>query len=152
VHLFTSVVMDSAGIDYHVALAANAIIQLCLDRPALQAELLCALAKQTSTLLTAEQVREAAAAATPAPARKQNKKVKRNFPPTSILWAYPKWEEGAGQGEDMNSHTRNALPNARTWSHTSQHFAPFPYDDSSPESSTNNLPLSLFPGKVLTFE
>ena len=45
--LFTSVVMDSAGIDYHVMLAANAI-QQCLDIPDLQPELLCALIKQTS--------------------------------------------------------------------------------------------------------
>ena len=39
--------MDSAGIDYHVMLAANAI-QQCLDVPELQPELLCALIKQTS--------------------------------------------------------------------------------------------------------
>ena len=39
--------MDSAGIDYHVMLAANAI-QQCLDIPDLQPELLCALIKQTS--------------------------------------------------------------------------------------------------------
>ena len=39
--------MDSAGIDYHVMLAANAI-QQCLDIPELQPELLCALIKQTS--------------------------------------------------------------------------------------------------------
>jgi hypothetical protein len=45
--LFTSVVLDSAGIDYHVMLAANAI-QQCLDVPELQPELLCALIKQTS--------------------------------------------------------------------------------------------------------
>ena len=47
--LFTSVVMDSAGIDYHVMLAANAI-QQCLDMPELQPELLSALVKQTSRL------------------------------------------------------------------------------------------------------
>jgi hypothetical protein len=45
--LFTSVVMDSAGIDYHVSLAANAF-QKCLDVPELQPELLCALVKQTT--------------------------------------------------------------------------------------------------------
>ncbi|XP_059087273.1 uncharacterized protein CG43867-like isoform X9 [Tigriopus californicus] len=45
--LFTSVVMDSAGIDYHVMLAANAF-QQCLDVPELQPELLCALIKQTA--------------------------------------------------------------------------------------------------------
>eukprot|EP00095_Tigriopus_kingsejongensis_P006145 maker-scaffold730_size105374-snap-gene-0.17 protein:Tk06145 transcript:maker-scaffold730_size105374-snap-gene-0.17-mRNA-1 annotation:"AGAP001935-PA" len=45
--LFTSVVMESVGIDYHVMLAANAF-QQCLDVPDLQPELLCALIKQTS--------------------------------------------------------------------------------------------------------
>ena len=45
--LFTSVVMDAAGIDYHVMLAANAL-QQCLDMPDLQPELLCALVKQTN--------------------------------------------------------------------------------------------------------
>ena len=45
--LFTSVVMDSAGIDYHVSLMANAF-QKCLDVPELQPELLCALVKQTT--------------------------------------------------------------------------------------------------------
>lgn len=44
--------MDSAGIDYHVMLAANAI-QQCLDIPELQPELLCALVKQTSRLTSA---------------------------------------------------------------------------------------------------
>ena len=39
--------MDSAGIDYHVSLAANAF-QKCLDVPELQPELLCALVKQTT--------------------------------------------------------------------------------------------------------
>ena len=42
-----SVVLDSSGIDYHVVLAQNAI-QLCLDIPELQPELLSALIKQTS--------------------------------------------------------------------------------------------------------
>ncbi|XP_040581773.1 uncharacterized protein CG43867 isoform X4 [Lepeophtheirus salmonis] len=45
--LFMTVVMDSAGIDYHVVLAANAI-QHCIDVPELHQELLCALIKQTS--------------------------------------------------------------------------------------------------------
>ena len=48
--LFTNVVMEAAGIDYHVMLAANAF-QQCLDIPELQPELLCALIKQTSRLL-----------------------------------------------------------------------------------------------------
>ena len=39
--------MDSAGIDYHVSLMANAF-QKCLDIPELQPELLCALVKQTT--------------------------------------------------------------------------------------------------------
>lgn len=39
--------MDSAGIDYHVTLAANAF-QKCLEVPELQPELLCALVKQTT--------------------------------------------------------------------------------------------------------
>jgi len=47
VQLFMSVVLDSSGIDYHVVLAQNAI-QLCLDIPELQPELLSALIKQTS--------------------------------------------------------------------------------------------------------
>ena len=42
-----SVVLDSSGIDYHVVLAQNAI-QLCLDTPELQPELLSSLIKQTS--------------------------------------------------------------------------------------------------------
>jgi pleckstrin homology domain-containing family H len=42
--------MDSAGIDYHVMLAANAF-QQCLDVPELQPELLCALIKQTSYVM-----------------------------------------------------------------------------------------------------
>lgn len=50
--LFTSVVMESAGIDYHVMLAANAL-QQCLDIPELQPELLCALMKQTSRVRVA---------------------------------------------------------------------------------------------------
>ncbi|KAJ4445671.1 hypothetical protein ANN_12355, partial [Periplaneta americana] len=45
--LFISVALDSAGIDYHVVLAQNAL-QQCLDIPELQAELMCALVKQTS--------------------------------------------------------------------------------------------------------
>ena len=47
VQLFTSVVLDSSGIDYHVVLAQNAI-QQCLDFPELQPELLSILIKQTS--------------------------------------------------------------------------------------------------------
>lgn len=39
--------VDQAGIDYHVVLAQNAL-QQCLDMPELQAELICALIKQTS--------------------------------------------------------------------------------------------------------
>jgi hypothetical protein len=42
-----SVPLDSSGIDYHVVLAQNAL-QLCLDYQELQAELICALVKQTS--------------------------------------------------------------------------------------------------------
>lgn len=42
-----SVAVDQPGIDYHVVLAQNAI-QLCLDTPQLQAELICGLIKQTS--------------------------------------------------------------------------------------------------------
>lgn len=42
-----SVAVESAGIDYHVVLAQNAL-QQCLDNWQLQAELLCALIKQTS--------------------------------------------------------------------------------------------------------
>lgn len=45
--LFTSVAVESAGIDYHVVLAQNAL-QQCLDIPELQDELMCALIKQTS--------------------------------------------------------------------------------------------------------
>lgn len=45
--LFMSVAVESAGIDYHVVLAQNAL-QQCLDSWQLQAELLCALMKQTS--------------------------------------------------------------------------------------------------------
>jgi len=91
--------MDSAGIDYHWALAANAIIQRCLDRPELQTELLCALTKQTSTLLTAEQVKEAAASSTPAPTRKQNKKVSFSLGNSIKLCMYEHYylgEEHAG--------------------------------------------------------
>ena len=49
--LFTNVIMDSAGIDYHVILAGN-LFQHCLDNPGLQQELLCALCKQTSRIMT----------------------------------------------------------------------------------------------------
>ncbi|XP_065158383.1 uncharacterized protein CG43867-like isoform X5 [Atheta coriaria] len=45
--LFMSAAVDQAGIDYHVVLAQNAL-QQCLDMPELQAELVCALVKQTS--------------------------------------------------------------------------------------------------------
>lgn len=45
--LFTSVAVESAGIDYHVVLAQNAL-QQSLDQWELQAELMCALVKQTS--------------------------------------------------------------------------------------------------------
>lgn len=45
--LFMSAAVDQAGIDYHVVLAQNAL-QQCLDSPELQAELICALIKQTS--------------------------------------------------------------------------------------------------------
>ncbi|CAL8111752.1 unnamed protein product [Orchesella dallaii] len=49
--LFMSVPLDASGIDYHVVLAQNAL-QLCLDYAELQAELICALVKQTSRVLT----------------------------------------------------------------------------------------------------
>lgn len=42
-----SVAVNQPGIDYHVVLAQNAL-QQCLDMPELQAELICALVKQTS--------------------------------------------------------------------------------------------------------
>ncbi|GAB6021120.1 hypothetical protein CHUAL_003752 [Chamberlinius hualienensis] len=45
--LFMSVLVDSAGIDYHVVLAQNAL-QQCLIMPELQNELYCQLIKQTS--------------------------------------------------------------------------------------------------------
>lgn len=45
--MFISVAVEAAGIDYHVVLAQNAL-QQCLDQWELQAELLCALVKQTS--------------------------------------------------------------------------------------------------------
>uniref|UniRef100_T1J612 PH domain-containing protein n=1 Tax=Strigamia maritima TaxID=126957 RepID=T1J612_STRMM len=45
--LFTSVLLDSAGIDYHVVLAQNAL-QQCLSNPELQDEFFCQLMKQTS--------------------------------------------------------------------------------------------------------
>jgi len=47
IQLFMSIALDSAGIDYHVVLAQNAL-QLCLDVPELQVELFSALIKQTS--------------------------------------------------------------------------------------------------------
>ncbi|XP_026676243.1 uncharacterized protein CG43867 [Diaphorina citri] len=47
VQLFTAVAVESAGIDYHVVLAQNAL-QQCLDYPELQDELICILVKQTS--------------------------------------------------------------------------------------------------------
>ncbi|XP_043192150.1 pleckstrin homology domain-containing family H member 1-like isoform X2 [Amphibalanus amphitrite] len=47
VQLFASVLVDSAGIDYHVALAQNAL-QLCCERTELQDELLAVLARQTA--------------------------------------------------------------------------------------------------------
>ena len=50
--LFTSVLLDSAGIDYHVVLAQNALHQ-CLSLIELQPELMCALVKQTSRLQAA---------------------------------------------------------------------------------------------------
>lgn len=49
--LFASAAMEQAGIDYHVVLAQNAL-QQCLDMPELQAELICALVKQTSRHLS----------------------------------------------------------------------------------------------------
>jgi len=49
--LFTNVILDSAGIDYHVMLAGD-IFQQCLENPGLQQELLCALCKQTSRIMT----------------------------------------------------------------------------------------------------
>lgn len=42
-----SVAVNQPGIDYHVVLAQNAL-QQCLDMVELQAELICALVKQTS--------------------------------------------------------------------------------------------------------
>ncbi|KAK6621022.1 hypothetical protein RUM43_011325 [Polyplax serrata] len=45
--LFMSAALEQAGIDYHVVLAQNAL-QLCLDQPELQSELICCLIKQTS--------------------------------------------------------------------------------------------------------
>ncbi len=46
-----SVPLDSSGIDYHVVLAQNAL-QLCLEYPELQAEIICALVKQTSRTMS----------------------------------------------------------------------------------------------------
>ncbi|KAK8407690.1 hypothetical protein O3P69_002325 [Scylla paramamosain] len=51
--LYTSVLMDSSGIDYHVVLCQNAL-QQCLTYPELQSELFCALIKQTSKHLQAK--------------------------------------------------------------------------------------------------
>ncbi|XP_014677672.1 PREDICTED: pleckstrin homology domain-containing family H member 1-like [Priapulus caudatus] len=45
--LFMSVLIDRAGIDYHVVLAQNAL-QLCLAHPELQNEMYCQLIKQTT--------------------------------------------------------------------------------------------------------
>nr|XP_042909382.1 uncharacterized protein CG43867 [Parasteatoda tepidariorum] len=47
IQLFISVPLDASGIDYHVALAQNALHQ-CLTQSELQNELLCQLMKQTS--------------------------------------------------------------------------------------------------------
>lgn len=49
IQLFTSALLDSAGIDYHVVLAQNALHQ-CLSLVELQPELICALVKQTSRI------------------------------------------------------------------------------------------------------
>lgn len=46
VHLFTTVPIDSSGIDYHVALAQNSL-ELCLKKNSLQNEFICQLIKQT---------------------------------------------------------------------------------------------------------
>lgn len=42
-----SVAVNQPAIDYHVVLAQNAL-QVCLDNPKLQTELICILIKQTS--------------------------------------------------------------------------------------------------------
>lgn len=47
IQLFISVPLDASGIDYHVALAQNALHQ-CLMQMELQNELLCQLMKQTA--------------------------------------------------------------------------------------------------------
>ncbi|XP_022255009.1 uncharacterized protein CG43867-like [Limulus polyphemus] len=47
IQLFISVSLDTSGIDYHVALAQNALLQ-CLTTPELQNEFFCQLIKQTS--------------------------------------------------------------------------------------------------------
>lgn len=54
IQLFTSALLDSAGIDYHVVLAQNALHQ-CLSLIELQPELICALIKQTSRVQTLSQ-------------------------------------------------------------------------------------------------
>jgi len=51
--LYTSVLLDASGIDYHVVLCQNAL-QQCLDTPELQPELFCGLIKQTSKHLQAK--------------------------------------------------------------------------------------------------
>ena len=54
IQLFTSALLDSAGIDYHVVLAQNALHQ-CLSLVELQPELICALVKQTSRIQATNQ-------------------------------------------------------------------------------------------------
>lgn len=49
--LFMSVAVSQPAIDYHCVLAQNAL-QLCLDTPKLQSELICGLIKQTSPHLS----------------------------------------------------------------------------------------------------
>lgn len=61
IQLFTSALLDSAGIDYHVVLAQNALHQ-CLSLVELQPELICALIKQTSRIQPANQQTVSAAA------------------------------------------------------------------------------------------
>lgn len=46
IHLFTTVPIDSSGIDYHVALAQNSL-EMCLKKTSLQNEFVCQLVKQT---------------------------------------------------------------------------------------------------------
>lgn len=47
IHLFTTVPIDSAGIDYHIALAQNSL-ELCMKKHHLQNEFICQLIKQTN--------------------------------------------------------------------------------------------------------